>query len=96
MTEQHRIKFIVNGHVQGVCYRYGAKQVADRLNINGYAKNLRNGDVEVVVCGYERSIVEFEKWLWIGPAMAEVSDVRKEIIDKKYFDALTLTNFEIY
>lgn len=82
MPEQIVVKFIVNGHVQGVCYRYAAKQFANRLNIYGYAKNLPNGDVEVVAYGDMQSIAEFEKWLWIGPATAEVLDVRKQTINE--------------
>lgn len=79
------IKYIVNGYVQGVCYRSGAQRVANGLNIHGYVKNLNDGDVEVVACGEEHLIEEFEKWLWRGTAIADVLDIKKQVIDQNGF-----------
>ncbi len=78
-------KYTVSGYVQGVCYRSGAKRAANEFGITGYAKNLPSGDVEVVACGDEQSIAEFEKWLARGPAIADVLDVRKEKLEKMGF-----------
>lgn len=74
-------KYIISGYVQGVCYRSSAQHTARKLNISGYAKNLANGDVEVVACGAEGDIEEFEKWLWRGPIIADVIDIKKEKIE---------------
>lgn len=95
MANKVCIKFTVNGYVQGVCYRSGAQRAANGLNVYGYAKNLRDGDVEVVACGDEHSIEEFEKWLARGPSIADVLDIRKEVIDKEDLDD-AFTQFEIY
>ena len=46
-------KFTVSGLVQGVGFRYHTSYQGMRLGLTGYAKNLNNGDVEVVVCGEE-------------------------------------------
>ncbi len=89
-------KYTVSGYVQGVCYRFGAKRAAIEYGITGYAKNLCNGDVEVIACGDEQSIAEFEKWLARGPSIADVLDIRKEVIDKQDLNSDCLTHFEIY
>ena len=39
--------FLVRGRVQGVGYRYFAREAAEELGIKGYARNLHSGDVEV-------------------------------------------------
>ncbi len=74
-------RYIISGYVQGVCYRSGAQRAARGLSISGYAKNLPNGDVEVVACGADSDIEEFEKWLRRGPLIADVIDMKKEKIE---------------
>ncbi|CAH2563768.1 acylphosphatase [Vibrio cholerae] len=46
--EKQCSKFIVSGHVQGVGFRYHTSHQGLKLGLTGYAKNLNNGDVEVV------------------------------------------------
>ncbi|THB71720.1 MAG: acylphosphatase [Gammaproteobacteria bacterium] len=75
-------RYIISGYVQGVCYRSGAQHAARKLNITGYAKNLPSGDVEVVARGAEADIEEFEKWLWRGPIIADVIDIKKQRIEE--------------
>ena len=64
--------------VQGVGYRYYAVGHARRLGINGYAKNLPSGGVEVWAEGERGELEEFLKLLRIGPVTAEVYDVAVE------------------
>lgn len=51
-----QIKMNVKGRVQGVAFRYMTKIVADQLHINGYAKNLSDGSVEIMAQGDEKAI----------------------------------------
>lgn len=67
---------IVTGRVQGVAYRAATQHRAHALNLTGYAKNLPDGSVEVLACGAERDINALCDWLWEGPRLALVSDVR--------------------
>ena len=46
--KRRRIVALAKGHVQGVGYRAFCADHAMRLNIDGYAKNLPDGRVEVV------------------------------------------------
>ncbi|TPR20242.1 acylphosphatase [Apilactobacillus timberlakei] len=42
------IKFIINGNVQGVGFRWSIKTWADKINIKGYVQNLSDGSVKIV------------------------------------------------
>lgn len=54
-----QIKMNVTGRVQGVGFRYMTKMVADKLHINGYAKNLDDGSVEIMAEGDTDAINQF-------------------------------------
>jgi acylphosphatase len=70
------LKIFVKGLVQGVGYRYFCYKKAVELGINGYAKNLFNGDVELEVEGEKGLTVEFIKELKVGPRAAQVKTVK--------------------
>ncbi|WP_053035756.1 acylphosphatase, partial [Vibrio cholerae] len=61
--EKQCSKFIVSGHVQGVGFRYHTSHQGLKLGLTGYAKNLNNGDVEVVACGTPERLEELYLWL---------------------------------
>lgn len=71
-----RIHVIISGKVQGVWYRASTKQKADELGIFGWVRNMANGNVEAVFEGEKESLDEMIAWCWIGPARAQVSDVK--------------------
>jgi acylphosphatase len=72
---------VVSGRVQGVFYRASARQRAMSAGITGYARNLQDGTVEVLACGEEPAVLEFIRWLWVGPSAAKVSAVKIEPVD---------------
>jgi acylphosphatase len=53
------IRALAKGRVQGVNFRSYVKSLADAMRLSGYAKNLGNGDVEIVVNGNEDMVAEF-------------------------------------
>jgi acylphosphatase len=69
------VRFIVSGRVQGVFFRASTRNEALRLGLNGYARNLADGRVEVVASGRPEAMHELEQWLWQGPPAARVDDV---------------------
>ena len=69
------VRCLVSGRVQGVWYRASTQKVAVALGLDGYAKNLSDGRVEVVVCGEEQAIKQLRHWLRDGPPLAEVTGV---------------------
>ena len=69
--------FCVRGQVQGVFYRASTEATARRLGLSGWVRNGEDGEVELVACGPAPQIDELEKWLWRGPADAQVSSVKR-------------------
>jgi acylphosphatase len=66
----------VSGRVQGVFYRGAAATRARELGIAGYAKNLADGRVEVLVYGDGVAVGMFIAWLWIGSSASKVTAVQ--------------------
>ncbi len=75
------LRCIVKGRVQGVLFRASTQQQAQRLNIQGWAKNLSDGSVEVVACGEEQNVEQLQRWLHQGPPRAEVDSVTCSLTD---------------
>lgn len=65
----------VTGKVQGVGFRLATQEQALLRGVTGYAKNLPDGRVEVLMCGAADSLDEISEWLWQGPDGASVSHV---------------------
>jgi acylphosphatase len=70
-------RFLVSGLVQGVGFRWFVARHARALGLNGYARNLPNGSVEVVVTGPEEALLQLERLLQSGPAHAQVERVER-------------------
>ena len=69
------IRCLVSGRVQGVGYRAATVERATALGINGSARNLVDGRVEVVAAGGPDAIESLVAWLWSGPPAAVVNSV---------------------
>jgi acylphosphatase len=69
---------LISGQVQGVGFRDFTQRNATKLKINGYAKNLENGKVEVVAEGPRRALDKLVAKLCDGPPKAKVEDVSIE------------------
>ena len=73
-------RFLVSGKVQGVWFRASTREQALRLNLQGFARNLADGSVEVVALGDANSLALLESWLWQGPMLAKVSNVQRQAL----------------
>ena len=71
-------RYFVSGMVQGVGYRYFARQLAQRLGIAGYVKNLRDGRVEVYAIATQSALASLRNELARGPAGAMVSSIAED------------------
>jgi acylphosphatase len=71
-------RFLIQGRVQGVGYRYFAQKAAAQLNISGYARNLEDGSVEIYAVGRESDVSEFAGRLRNGPPFSEVRSVDRQ------------------
>jgi len=71
----------VSGRVQGVFYRATAVRKATSLALQGYARNLADGRVEVLAIGPETAVAAFLDWLWEGSAASKVTAVESSDVD---------------
>ncbi|WP_339414339.1 acylphosphatase [Pseudomonas sp. EA_35y_Pfl2_R5] len=63
----------VSGRVQGVSFRQATAEQAERLDLDGWVRNLVDGRVEVLFEGDEAAVTELASWLEQGPPAAEVN-----------------------
>ena len=75
------VHLIASGRVQGVFFRDNTRKKALELGINGYAKNMPDGTVEIVAQGDEIKLKELIEFIRKGPGIAKVSNIK--IIDKE-------------
>jgi acylphosphatase len=78
MEGNSRNHLIISGKVQGVFFRFNAKNKAKELGIFGWVKNLSDGRVEALVEGEKEKIEEFIKWAKKGPLFAKVEELENE------------------
>jgi acylphosphatase len=70
-----KLKITVKGIVQGVGYRYYCFKNAGSLGLKGYAKNLIDGNVEIMVEGDKGLLEEYILLLKVGPRWSKVTSV---------------------
>lgn len=74
-------KAIISGRVQGVGFRYFVKTHADDLNLKGYAKNLADGRVEVMMQGGIEETKRLLSLLHQGPRFSSVAAVECQQVE---------------
>lgn len=80
MSEARRtLRLVAHGRVQGVWFREGMRQEAQRLGVAGWVRNRRDGTVEAVVQGPPAAVEAIVAWARRGPEAAEVQ--RLEVAD---------------
>ncbi len=70
-----RAEIVVSGLVQGVGFRYFVLREAEKLDLNGYVKNLYTGDVYAVAEGAKYKLEELFDKMKIGPMHSNVRGV---------------------
>jgi acylphosphatase len=81
---------LIKGKVQGVFYRATARDVAQKLGLNGWVKNTDEGHVEAVVSGAAGPVQKFIDWCWKGPVLAHVTAVDAVDIPNEEFTSFTV------
>ncbi len=66
----------ISGLVQGVGFRWFTQKRAGELGLNGFVKNLDDGDVYVEVEGERPQIESLIEKLHKGPAFSRVKEVK--------------------
>ena len=68
----------ISGKVQGVWFRAFVREQAEKARLKGWAKNLADGRVEVLLCGEQSAVKRVLKTLYLGPPLAQVSHIESE------------------
>lgn len=74
-------RFLIQGEVQGVGYRFFAQRAAARHQVLGHVRNCPDGTVEVVAEGLAQDVEEFKKDLAAGPQWSRVAQVEETVIE---------------
>ena len=77
-----RLHFVVSGVVQGVGFRWYTQRIAKSLGLTGWARNLQNGDVEIVIEGKNDIIEMFISELKSGYLGRNISGIKR--IEEEY------------
>jgi acylphosphatase len=70
-----RVRALVSGRVQGVCFRAFTRDMAERLGVCGYVRNLPDGTVEIVAEGEDGDVDALMEWASRGPTYSRVTGV---------------------
>ncbi len=84
---------VISGRVQGVGYRAFAADVAMRASLEGTARNMVDGRVEVIAEGPENQLRTFLEELRVGPILSRVDNIESRW--EKPIENFTRSGFEI-
>ncbi len=73
--ETKAIHVQIFGKVQGVWFRRWTAEQAARLNLEGWVRNMPDGQVEAVFNGPAEDVDTMIELCWVGPRWASVSAV---------------------
>jgi acylphosphatase len=92
-TNQIARRYFVSGIVQGVGFRYFTQDEAERLQLAGFVRNLRDGRVEVYAMGSGEKLARLRALLERGPRGAMVQNVAEHPaeIDPQFAGEFSIT-----
>ena len=72
----------IYGRVQGIGFRYDARQKAQELGVTCFARNEPDGSVYIEAEGDDEKLKKFLKWCGKGPWLAKVERVESGWSDR--------------
>jgi len=73
--EYLRAEVVIHGLVQGVYFRAGTREEAERLGVGGWVRNLPDGNVQALIEGEKKKVEQLLAWCHKGPPGARVTKV---------------------
>lgn len=71
-----QIHILVDGHVQGVGFRYFVYDFAQQNGLNGWVRNRHNGQVEILAEGSRADLENLLEHVRRGPSRSMVTEVK--------------------
>ncbi|MEO9307662.1 Acylphosphatase [Nitrosotalea sinensis] len=87
-----RVRILVSGKVQGVYFRQGTMETAEKNNVFGWVKNLPDNRVEAILEGEDSNVNAVIDWAQFGPAGAIVTEL--QVSEEKYLGEFS--DFQIH
>ena len=81
---------VVRGQVQGVGFRYFARQRAEAHGIAGFVRNLPDGSVELHAEGAPTALSAFEAEVRRGPSFGRVDEAVVTTIEARGYQAFEI------
>jgi len=81
---QKKLRLVIHGCVQGVCFRDSMYREAQKLGIGGWVRNRSDGSVEAAVHGKPAAVDALVCWAQRGPELAHVERVEIELDEGSY------------
>ena len=80
------LHLVISGRVQGVWFRASTREVALRLGILGWVRNMPDGSVETHIQGEDDAVEQMLDWCRQGPLGARVDcvDITDALIQMEY------------
>ena len=75
-SDRRTVRVRLEGHVQGVGFRYWTERAATDLGLNGWVRNRRDGGVEAVFSGGADAVARMLERCQQGPPSARVDFVK--------------------
>lgn len=75
MKDASEARVVVSGRVQGVWFRASTRDVAQRLGVRGFVRNLPDRRVEAVLQGDRAAVEKTIAFMRDGPPGAHVAEV---------------------
>ena len=87
------LRFLIQGRVQGVGFRWYVHREASDLDLRGWVRNTEEGEVEVVASGEQGDLADLRASLRCGPRGSRVDRLIEHCLDES--EAEGLTSFRI-
>lgn len=71
-----RVHLLIKGRVQGVYFRQGMMETAEKNNVFGWVRNLPDDRVEAILEGNDSNVYAVMEWAHFGPAGAVVDELK--------------------
>ncbi|HTZ42082.1 MAG TPA: acylphosphatase [Candidatus Omnitrophota bacterium] len=78
------VRLYVKGVVQGVFFRAFLKENAEKLDVNGFTRNLEDGRIEIRLEGDPDKVNQMIELSKKGPKFSQIKEV--EVIPEKFQD----------
>ena len=75
MTDQIAVNVVIQGRVQGVCFRATTRDAASGRRLKGYVRNRPDGSVQALFQGPKADVDAILQWCWQGSPGSRVDQV---------------------